>query len=106
MYGDEDVMETFTGILTLLPKTKGENIKIRASFAQKKMASGSFSSLPTISFHAVIPDNSKVFQLIKEGNLDGLRRMLQDGQTSLTDCDTCGRSLLWVKFSIQRIHTC
>lgn len=101
LYGDEEVTETFTGTLTLLPKTKERNMKIRAFFTQKKLASGSFSFLPTLSFHAVIPDDSKVFQIIKRGDLDGLCRMLQDRLASLTDCDTQGRSLLWVSLSVK-----
>jgi hypothetical protein len=96
---DEEIIETFAGTMTLLPKTTGKNIKIRAFFTQKVATRGSFSFIPILSFHAVIPDDSRVFQLIEEGNLHELIGMLKDGLASLTDCDTQGRSLLWVKLS-------
>ena len=86
-------------VLGIFQRQEEKNIKIRAFFTQKVATSGSFSFLPTISFHAVIPDDSKVFQFVREGNLEGLVGLLKDGLASLTDCDTQGRSLLWVKLS-------
>ena len=92
----EVVTEAFAGTLTLLPKTKGKKMKLRAFFAQHVMRNGVFSFAPTLSFHAIIPDNSSVFQLIESGDLEGLKQILQNGRASLTDCNTSGNSLLGV----------
>jgi hypothetical protein len=95
--GEEDVTETFAGSLTLLPKTKKRRMKIRAFFVQI-FINGAFAIAPTLSFHAIIPGDSKVFECIKWGNLEGLIELLEKGLASLTDCDPDRHSLLWVGF--------
>jgi hypothetical protein len=96
----EKIIKSFAGTISILPRTKQRQMQIRASFFQHMTQNGAYSFAPTISFHAVIPNDSKVFQLIEDGDLDGLKQMLQDGLASLTDCDTNGRSLLGVRDSI------
>ena len=93
---NEVATAAFAGTITLLPKTKRKKLKIRAFFSQYMMKNGTFSFAPTLSFHAVIPDDSPVFRLVEDGDLEGLKQMLQDGLASVTDCDTRGRSLLAV----------
>lgn len=89
VYGDKAVVtETFAGSLTLMPKTKKRRMKIRAFFVQNVIKRGAFSISPTISFHAVIPDDSEVFHCIRNGDLRGLIKLLEEGLASLTDCDT------------------
>jgi hypothetical protein len=95
----EKTTKAFAGTISILPRTKKRKMQIRASFFQHMTQNGGYSFAPTISFHAVIPDDSKVFQLVEDGDLHGLRQMLQDGLASLTDCDTYGRSLLGVEDS-------
>jgi len=34
--------------------------------------------------------------MAKDGNVEGLMKLLQDGEASLSDCDTAGRQLLHV----------
>jgi hypothetical protein len=96
----EQTTKSFAGTISILPRTKKRKMQIRASFFQHMTQNGGYSFAPTISFHAVIPNDSKVFQLVEDGDLDGLKQMLQDGLASLTDCDMDGRSLLGVRFSI------
>lgn len=94
----QDLKEKLAGTLKLLTKTKNKrNIKIRAFFVQQVLSQGTLSISPVLSFHAIIPDDSKVFQLIKHGDLQGLKQILQDGEASLTDRDTLSRSLLGVR---------
>jgi hypothetical protein len=52
---------------------------------------------PMLSFHAIIPGSSPVFAAVKQGDLERLHKLLQDGQASLTDCDEDGRPLLQVR---------
>lgn len=43
-----------------------------------------------------VPDSSSVFQMIKDGDFGGFKRLLQSGHASLWDCDSHGRSLITV----------
>ncbi len=50
-----------------------------------------------ITYHAMIPNNSEVFKIIKLGELEELLRALEAKTVSLTDRDEDGRSLLNVR---------
>jgi hypothetical protein len=52
---------------------------------------------PMLSFHAIIAGSSPIFAAIRQGDLERLHKLLQDGQASLTDCDEDGRPLLQVR---------
>jgi hypothetical protein len=58
---------------------------------------------PTISFTAIIPDDSEIFALARGGDLQGIIKHVQQGHASLTDCDTKGRTLLNVRKAIWMI---
>ena len=92
----QTVDEVFTGVLTLMPKMTRQRAKIRASFIQKVLREGVLSICPAISFHAIVPNDSPVFEIVKRGDVQSLRKLLDQGSASLTDCDTDGHSLLWV----------
>lgn len=96
MRGDENVIETFAGSLILMPTTKKRRMKIQAFFVQNVMKNGAYSISPTLSFHAIVPLNSEVFRLIRQGDLTSLILLFEKGLASLTDCDPDGRSLLSV----------
>lgn len=96
----EQTTKSFAATISILPRTKERKMQIRASFFQHMTRNGGYSFTPTISFHAVIPNDSRVFRLAEGDDLDGLKQMLQDGLASLTDCDMNGRSLLGVRDTI------
>lgn len=56
---------------------------------------------PTISFSAILPEDSEVFRMVSCGDLSGLRRLLAERKVSLSDCDELGRSLLTVTNYLQ-----
>lgn len=91
--------EAFEGIVTFLPTTSTSRTMITASFVQNVAKGRHYALPPTISFHAMIPDDSEVFRVCEKGELRELISLLNDGSASLTDCDTKGRSLLNVGIS-------
>lgn len=92
----EPIRETFVGNLTMLLSKTRKKAKIRAFFTQRTFSRGTFSLAPVVSFHAIIPNDSEVFDVVRHGDVDGLQRLLEVGNASLTDCDEDGHSLLWV----------
>lgn len=61
------------------------------------------SSISYLAINPILPPTSRVFELVEDGDLGALREMLQNGEASLRDTDTDGRSLLFV--SHLSIHT-
>jgi hypothetical protein len=55
--------------------------------------------IPSISVNRVRPNGSQVFQLVEDGNLNGLRKSLAEGTASVRGHDEDGRSLLFVSHS-------
>lgn len=101
--GIRDLVETFKGSLIHIPKSntkkrKRNQLIIRANFAQRLAKNGAFTFSPTISFSSIRPDNAEIFQVVRNGDLMGLRCLLEEKKASLTDCDTSGNNLLWVNF--------
>ncbi|KAF8250895.1 ankyrin [Wilcoxina mikolae CBS 423.85] len=97
---DEDGIreEVFSGKVTVMPAyaipSGGRGIRILASLQQKVARKGVFSLKPTLTFSAVIPDNSEIFQMAASGDLEGLVKLFMEGKASLTDCNVEGRTLL------------
>lgn len=56
-----------------------------------------------ITYQATIPNDSKIFRIMKHGNLEDLLKALEAKTASLTDRDEEGRSLLNVKSSCLKI---
>ena len=91
---DQQVENVFEGTVSLIPERDVSRTKISASFVQKWTKNGHFSLKPSLSFCAVIPDNSHIFSLTSKGDLKGIINHIQHGHASLTDCDSKGRTLL------------
>lgn len=92
----------FSGTVSFMPSCTGiqssRNFRISVSLEQAIKSGGiSLSPQPTISFSAVLPEGSEVFGLAVEGDLDGLIRLFSEGKASLSDCDSSGRPLLFVR---------
>lgn len=95
-----ELVNIFEGTVNLIPNETISKTKISTSFWQKCTENGYFSLKPTLSFCAIIPENSHIFTLVREGDLEGLIRHVQQGHASLTDCDPEGRTLLNVRLEI------
>ena len=68
--------------------------QLKVAFQQQVLYHGSFLKKPVLTVSALLPEDSRVFQIIKEGDLEGLIRSLSLGEARLTDRDTEGRCLL------------
>jgi hypothetical protein len=53
---------------------------------------------PVVLAYNQVSSDAKVFELVKNDDLDGFMRRLALGQASIRDCDEAGRSLLHVSF--------
>ena len=91
---DQKVENVFEGMISLIPQKYISRTKFSTSFLQKWTEDGYFSLKPALSFCAIVPDNSHIFTLTREGDLEGMIKHIQQGYASLTDCDSRGRTLL------------
>jgi hypothetical protein len=57
-----------------------------------------FDPKPKITYQAMIPNDSEIFNLIEFGNVEEFINALEQGTASLTDRDEQGRSLLSVSY--------
>jgi hypothetical protein len=96
---DDAEEEYLLGTVSFMPNRtrRTKNVRIQISIQQKVSPDGFMTSLrPTLSFSAILPNDSEVFLKVKAGDLDGLQRMLADGTATLSDCNERGNSLLTV----------
>lgn len=87
--------ETLEASFSFLPKNF-QNPLIAVKILQTNSYEGSFLKKPALSISALLPPDAESFRLIKEGDLNGLIRLLSLREASLTDRDLEGRSLLSV----------
>ena len=59
---------------------------------------------PTLTFRAMVPDDSEVFRVVEAGSVKKLKRLLSNRAASLRDCDSMGRSLLNVSLHEDTIY--
>lgn len=88
-----DELEFLEASFTFVPNAPNTN-QIVVTLHQQKFYDRVSLRNPILSFSALLPDDSRVFRLIKSGNLKGLIRMLTLGEARLSDRDSSGRSLL------------
>jgi hypothetical protein len=69
------------------------------SLSQGQLFDRSIQSIPRISVCRIVPNDSLVFTLVKEGSLKEFMTMLQEGKASLRDHDEQGMPLLHVSES-------
>lgn len=67
-----------------------------ASLTRQELFANGMTCISRLQVNRVLPVGSPVFKLVKQGDLQGLKKMLQDGEASLQDHDEYGASLLFV----------
>jgi hypothetical protein len=67
------------------------------SLSQGQLFDRSIQSIPRISICRIVPNDSLVFTLVKQGSLKEFMTMLQEGKASLRDHDEQGMPLLHVR---------
>lgn len=90
-----DILEFWDAHVIFSPN-KSCMAQVAIAFQQQILHHGSFLTKPILSVSALLPEDSKVFQLIKEGDLKGLMKSLSLRESRVTDRDLDGRCLLKV----------
>jgi hypothetical protein len=88
----------YTISLVFLPDNQSHHMLV-ASLTQRELFAGSVSSISRLQVNRVLPSDSPVFKLVKQGKLQDLLQMLQNGEASLRDHDEHGASLLFVSIA-------
>lgn len=92
----EDDPEDFTAKLLFLPKDFENHKMIVASVHIHELLSGSSVSIPRLAVNRILPHESRVFDVVRHGDLGEFRLMLRRGEASFRDHDPHGASLLMV----------
>ena len=88
-----DIPELLEASFTFLPNNT-QNPWVSVDFKQSMSYEGSFLRRPALSVSAILPKDSEVFRLIRNGDLNGLIKLLSLRKAFLTDRDLDGRCLL------------
>jgi len=92
--GEEGSDEFFSASVMLTPASR-QHLGGRVTFRCQQRLNGGIS--PTLlSFCAIRPSDSLVFEIAMHGSTEELTQTLADGDASLSDCDEDGRGLLGV----------
>ena len=91
----ESADEAFAAKVVITPTTTTlSNFQIIIDLASRTFQNGTAHLTPTLTFRAMIPDDSEVFRVVRGGSVKKLKKLLSSGAASLGDCDSEGRSLL------------
>ena len=92
----ESADEAFAAKVVITPTTTTtlSNFQIIIDLASKTYQDRTVHFTPTLTFRAMIPDYSEVFEIVQRGSVKKLKKLLSSGAASLGDCDSEGRSLL------------
>ena len=71
---------------------------ITVSFMEQLYQEHSVRIGPTIVVSPILPLDAEVFSVVKQGDVDALRRLLAEGQATLSTRDQYGRCLLNVRY--------
>ena len=105
---DQDIEssdEAFAARLLITPASApSSNIQIVIDLASKTHQDRAIYFTPTITFRAMVPDDSEVFRVVEGGSVKKLKKLISSGRASLGYCDSMGRSLLNVSQSKAEEH--
>lgn len=87
---------SFAFRLSLLPTDQRQKYAISAYGYSDFQDWRTVTFCPIITFNAIIPDDSDIFEAIKLGDFDWMLELFESRNASPHDCDPDGRSLLYV----------
>lgn len=97
--------EAFTARLFITPvSAPSPSFQIVIDLASKTHQDRAIYFTPTLTFRAMVPDDSEVFRVVEGGSIKKLKRLINSGRASLGDCDSMGRSLLNVSYLKNEQH--
>ena len=88
--------EVTTSISFIPSKRQALQQMVRITSRQSFRGDGVLSSIPILEVNRVLPAESPVFSIVREGRLDDFIALLRNGRASLKDHDEYGASLLHV----------
>jgi len=94
-----DAEDFLAKLIFFPPRGSAQGRMFEMSIYQRELTKELILTIPNISVNRVRPGYSQVFRLVKEGDLNGLRKSLAEGKASVRDHDEDGRSLLFVSGS-------
>lgn len=80
-----------------ISQTSGKQAFVTAYIHYRQGPDGLHTLNPVISVGKTLPRNSLVFTIVESGDVDQLRRLLAERQSTLRDRDTNGTPLLHVR---------
>ena len=90
-----ETAETLAAKLIITPTSaQFLNLQIIIDIASREYQDHAVHLTPTLTFRAIVPDDSEVFRVVEGGSVRKLKKLLDSGAASLGDCDSMGRSLL------------
>ena len=89
---EEEVTTSVSLVLGHRQPRRAFKVHIRQTYRDD----GIFSGIPHLSVHNVLPMDSPVFEIVRQGRLEEFQALLQEGKASLRDQDEHGASLLLV----------
>lgn len=92
--------EDFVAKITFSPHKSASGRMFTVTTSQGVRWNGSFSPIPRLDVNRVLPDDSLVFRLVREGRLRALQNLLREGKASLKDHDELGNSLIIVSVGV------
>ncbi len=93
-----------TTSVSLVPGRSQARHAIRLDIRQAHSHDGFYSAIPHLLVYNVLPADSPVFSIVRDGRLREFQALLRDGKASLRDQDEYGASLLFV--SLPFYHHC
>ena len=97
----DETQRTFDISVSYLPPSSNKT-HIAIFLSQHQVEEGCVLRSPMLCVSALLPKESEVFQVIENGDLNRLHRMLWTREASLNDRDTSGRCLLNVSIKFVR----
>lgn len=89
-------VEEYKTTLRFLPRSQS-NAMFTVIVKQRRFSDGDWNFIPRLQVNNVLPAESLVFQLVRDGKLDDLKKLLVKREASLRDHDQFGNSLLVVR---------
>ena len=102
----ESADEAFAAKILVTPtQASASNLQIAIDTVSRTYRNRTIYFTPTLTFRAMVADDSEVFRVVEGGSVKKLRMILSSGKASLGDCDSMGRSLLNVSIYKPVKHT-
>jgi hypothetical protein len=100
---NSDGTEVIDSLITLYlePRISGSGLPVTVHFGETRTHTGVSFINPVVLAYRIVPSKSEVFNRITKDDLEGLRKLLEDGKATVRDCDEGGATLLHVSYCLK-----